>query len=374
MLTLLRLATNFEASSTGNGSVLLPRTSRSACRLATGRSALFHLIGRLPESYARTVLLPSYIAEGVVKPFAVSGYELRYYRLTPDLEPDASDVAALLRDQLEPVVFVLIHYFGKPSASPELISMLRRAGALIVSDCAHAPLSRTEDGMPLGELGDIALYSLNKLLPVSDGAILLSLTPEIDLALDENCLPSLPLPAIEAYGRHLLACRGLFEASDPESAAGYLGEIEAGYEKYYAYINDDLAPHRQSPESRYIESIFPYSEVAKVRRSHAIRLQSVIASNCVLQPLWQKLPDNMVPFAFPVRVPAPRREAIQQQLFENGVMASTLCDKWDFVPRELVNRFEVEIEFLQEHLLLPVSEFISEGDAARLESVIKHLH
>jgi hypothetical protein len=36
-----------------------------------------------------------------------------------------------------------------------------------------------------------------------------------------------------------------------------------------------------------------------------------------------------------------------------------LQDKWDFVPAESAAQFAVETAFLREHVLIPVSEFIT---------------
>lgn len=332
------------------------------------------MINRLPEAYSKTVLLPCYIAEGVVEPFSAAGYELRFYRLTSELYPDESDVDRLLQSISAPPVFILLHYFGRPSSSPRLLSKLRQTGALIVSDCAHAPLSRTVEGLPLGEIGDVALYSLNKLVPVCDGAILSSLTSKVDVALDEEILPQLPDAAIQAYDRHLLACRQLFDEPDPSSATKHLKQIEEGYEEYYRFINGDLTPYRQSNASRDVERSFPYDAVAKIRRKNAIRVERAIYSHEIFKPLWGSLEENVVPFAFPVRVPAAQRDAVQLELFDNGVMASTLFDKWDFVPREAEAHFAIETAFLQEHLLLPVSEFMTDEDVVVLENAIKNIH
>ena len=63
----------------------LPDAGATACRLATGRSVLLYLIHRLPPSCARTVLLPAYVAEGVIQPVRVAGFEIVFYRLQPDL-------------------------------------------------------------------------------------------------------------------------------------------------------------------------------------------------------------------------------------------------------------------------------------------------
>ena len=374
MLTLLRMATEFAKRADQTDGILLPGAANSSCRLATGRSALLHLIGRLPVDYAKTVLLPCYVAEGVIKPFRVAGFDLQFYRLGTDLQPDESDVAELLEVVPTPPVFMLIHYFGYPSASPSLLAMLRQAGALVVSDCAHAPLTRTESGIPLGEIGDIALYSLNKLIPVCDGAVLSSMKSEVEVSLEEATLPGLPAATIQAYVRHLEACRLLFDAPSPASAVEYFGAIEAGYEAYYQFINDDLSPRQQSPASRYIESRFPFAEAARLRQRHGCRLHQALIAHPFIRPLWAAMPSQVVPFGIAVTIAGERRNEIQQRLIASDVLASTLVDKWDFMPRKGKTRFLVERAFLREHLLLPVSELMSDDDTDQLINVIQRIH
>ena len=374
MLTLLRLATEFDERASEPDGISLPAGVCSTCRLVTGRSALFHLISRLPTGYPKTVLLPCYVPEGVIQPFRTAGFDLRFYRLGADLQPDKGDVAELLRDAPTPTVFMLIHYFGYPSACPALLAMLRQAGALVVSDCAHAPLTRTDAGIPLGEIGDVALYSLNKFIPVCDGAILLSMTPRVDVALDEEALPELPAATVEVYTQHLQACRRLFDAPSPDRAAEHLDIISSSYENYYKFINDDLAPRRQSLESRRIEACFPFAEAAMTRRRHGAWVTQTLAANPLLRPLWPVLPAQVVPFGIPVTVANHRRDDVQCRLFEDGVLASTLVDKWDFVPRQHELHFAVELAFLRDHLLLPVSEFMSDDDVTRLIDVLNRIH
>jgi len=374
VLTLLRLATDYSERDVAADGVLLPAAPTSSCRLATGRSALFHLIDRLPAGYGRTVLLPSYVAEGVIQPFRAAGFALRFYRLGAALQPDEDHVGELLGDLPEPPVFMLLHYFGYPTAAPSLLALLRQAGPLVVSDCAHAPLTRTEDGTALGELGDVALYSLNKLIPVCDGSILASLTPRVDLGLDEAALPDLPAATIEAYAAHLACCRRLFDAPSVARAAEQLEPIGAGYEAYYQFINTDLSPRRQSTASRRIEARFPFAEAARLRRRHGARVHQALAGHPLIRLLWPDLPGQVVPFGVAVTVADQRRDEVQRRLFDNNVLASTLVDKWDFVPREEAARFPIERAFLRDHLLLPVSEFLSDDDTGRLIDALHRIH
>ncbi len=373
MLTLLRMETNFSAPVDGAGGLPLPAFARSVCRLATGRSALFHLIARLPTPHARTVLMPCYIAEGVIGPFRAADFNVRFYRLNADLTPNEADVAAILDETLGRAVFMLIHYFGFSSASKALLDMLHDHRAIVVSDCAHALLSTTEDGISLAELGDVALYSLNKFLPIADGAILLSLANDIDIAIAEERLPELPKPALAHFKRHLAECRELFMCSSASGAAKMIDALSDSYEAYYALINTDLRPYRQSDESRWIEAAYSFQNCAKVRWSHALRLYGELSSPA-FNFVHATLPEGTVPFGIPARVPRQRRAELLETLSDRGILLSTLVDKWDFVPQESVGHFSVETDFLAEHVLIPVSEFLSEADMSRIITEINNIH
>lgn len=355
MLTLFRHAV--EAAS-GSEGFPLPRPHASLCRLATGRSALLHLIQRLPPSCAKAVLLPAYVAEGVIQPFRAAGFEIVFYRLQPDLSPDAEDVAALLRQAGGQAVVVLVHYFGFSVRSEVLASVLARHDAIVVDDLAHAPFTRADDKRLLGEAADLALYSLNKFLPVVDGAILFSRRADIDVALDEPVLPELPENAQAAYRSHLHAAEELVACGDPAQARQWLQTLGESYERYYAVINTDLAPHAQSAASRQVEAAFPYRQLIEQRQANSRILYQGLKSDAFAL-VYPALPPGVAPFCIPARVPAARRDEILEQLFARGIVLSTLQDKWDFIPEGRQAHFTVEAAFLQEHVLIPVSEFIS---------------
>lgn len=355
MLTLFRHAA--EAAPAAQENFPLPDAGASACRLATGRSALLHLIHRLPASCTNTVLLPTYVAEGVIQPFREAGFEIAFYRLQPDLSPQVEDVAALLQRADGQAVFVLIHYFGFSACSEALSSVLMHYDAIVVDDLAHAPFTAGVNGRLLGEGAEVALYSLNKFLPVVDGAILLSRHPDIDVAIDEMGLLELPQAAQAAYREHLQAAAEL-AASRPDVAQPLLPALEETYERYYAVINGDLSPHRQSAASRQLESTFPYRQLIEQRQAHSRVLYQELKSPS-FELVYPTLPDGVVPFCIPARVPADRRGEILEQLFARGILLSTLQDKWDFIPAGREAHFPVETAFLREHVLIPVSEFIS---------------
>jgi hypothetical protein len=354
MLTLFRHAAD---TATGDEGFPLPVHPASLCRLATGRSALLHLIHRLPPSCTRKVLLPAYVAEGVIQPFRGAGFEILFYRLQRDLSPMVEDVVALLQQANGQAVVVLIHYFGFPARSETLSSVLMQHDAIVVDDLAHAPFTAGANGRLLGEGAELALYSLNKFLPVVDGAILLSRRTEIDVSVDEGALPELPESAQAAYREHLQAATALAVA-EPQEAQPWLQALGETYEGYYAVINSDLSPHRQSTASRQAEDVFPYRQLIAQRQANSRILYDGLKSS-VFELVYPELPDGVVPFCIPARVSAERRGEILEQLFARGILLSTLQDKWDFIPADNKAHFAVETAFLREHVLIPVSEFIS---------------
>jgi dTDP-4-amino-4,6-dideoxygalactose transaminase len=328
--------------------------------LATGRSAIAHLIARLPAGHGNSVLLPCYVAEGVIRPFHAAGWNILHYRLRADLSPVVGDVASLLSQASAPSVFVRIHYFGFPVVSPELDAVLKQHNTLVLDDLAHAPFAVNPDGQPVLQRAQVSLLSLNKFLPVTDGAILISNRADLDVSVDESALPELPPAALSAYEAHLRAARNLFQDSEVERAQSALQTLGESYEAYYAIINSDFRPHRQSAASLRLEQAFPVGEL-KERRARNTRILYNALENPTFSLVYPEARADVVPFCVPARVPAARREAIRAELFERGIVLSTLQDKWDFIPVDRRRHFAVESAYLDEHVLIPVSEYITAG-------------
>lgn len=358
MLTMLRIASHGDAPGDKPSPMAMPAGVTSMCHLATGRSALHHLIDRLEDAKAATVLMPCYVAEGVIKPFSAAGLRIEFYRLNADLSPNVDDVRTLLERTDGSFIFVLVHFFGFPAYVNGLNELLVHHRALLIEDCAHALMSMSEGGRPLAENTGIALYSLNKFLPVTDGAILVSRTAAIDVSLDVEAFPELPGQAQEAYTRHLAACRDLFECADPARARVILSEIGASYEEYYAIINGDLSVRRQSKASRAFAERFSFDACAQRRRENARYVYAHLNSESV-KLVHEVLPSGVVPFGLPARVPSGRRAEVLDALFDRGILLSTLQDKWTFVPDDRRDFFQFEASFLNDHVLIPVSEFIT---------------
>lgn len=141
------------------------------------RSAFKALLQAVRFPPAGTVLLPSYIGwspregSGVFDPVAELGLPHRFYRMDDRLVIDLDHLRRCLAVG-DVTLLVIIHYFGYVDPGyREAVALAREHGVLVLEDEAHALLTDLVGGAA-GRLGDAAIFSLHKMLPVESGGML----------------------------------------------------------------------------------------------------------------------------------------------------------------------------------------------------------
>ena len=159
------------------------RFRRSTFGFKSARDAFRSLLSAWDVTSDDSILLPSFIGwsvregSGVFDPVASIGAEPIFYRMNENLFIDVEDVQRKIRER-SPRVLVLIHYFGYPDPNAvALAAYAREHGVLVLEDEAHAMLSDLVGGA-CGRAGDAVIFSLHKMLPFSEGGVLL-LNPSI---------------------------------------------------------------------------------------------------------------------------------------------------------------------------------------------------
>lgn len=124
-----------------------------------------------------TVLLPAFIGwsaregSGVFDPVAELGLPYRFYRLDGCLAIDLEHLRLLLAAGGVRAL-VIIHYFGYVDPGyREAVALARAYGVSVLEDEAHALYTDLVGGIS-GRLGDAAIFSLHKMLPVERGGLL----------------------------------------------------------------------------------------------------------------------------------------------------------------------------------------------------------
>jgi len=103
-----------------------------------------------------------------------AGLRIRFFDVTEALEPDPAELERALRPSVR--ALYLIHYLGFPQDIVRWRSWCDERGLLLFEDAAQAWLA-TRDGIPVGSLGDLAIYCLYKTIGVPDGAAMISRHP-----------------------------------------------------------------------------------------------------------------------------------------------------------------------------------------------------
>lgn len=305
----------------------------SACWAATGRSLIAHLIARCDP---KTIILPDYAPEGVTVPVQKSGVPVRFYGLGDDLQAVPDRMHPLL-DTADRPLMILIHNFGFPQTFAGTIAhYTKQKGGFVLEDCAQALLGSASEVRH----GDFALYSINKWLPVVDGAMLKSRRPEVDVG--APAIEPLPTRAVRAYSEHLGWNATTAGAADTLAARSYGRSSELSYMDYYAVVRD-LLMLRQPIEGRAALDRMDARAMSRVRIDNAAWLYRHMPHSV----RWRMPPVNAVPWCYPILLDdAQTADELAAALLERGIVASRQCDLWS----------RGDSSFPARHLLLPIGE------------------
>jgi dTDP-4-amino-4,6-dideoxygalactose transaminase len=217
------------------------------------RTAFTAYLRSLDFSHGEAVLLPAFIGwsaqegSGVFDPIAQLGLNHGFYAMDEHLNIDLDSLERAFTERTVRL-FVIIHYFGYVDPHyRQAVAIARRHGALVLEDEAHALYTDLVCGLA-GRLGDAAIFSLHKMLPVSGGGL---------LCLNGNPSGAGPTSgekppyAVMDYDLYSIAQRRV------ENAVA----LEAQLREY----PDDVIPLRPAPRAGEVPQTFPVV-IRRVRR------------------------------------------------------------------------------------------------------------
>lgn len=114
-------------------------------------------------------LMPAYNCGSEVDPFVHYGLRVLFYRVDVGGRMDIDDITRRLTARTR--IIYVTHYFGWPHDVTRLLALCAERNIRLVEDCALSLFSRPQVH-PIGVLGDAAIYSFRKTLPVPDGGAL----------------------------------------------------------------------------------------------------------------------------------------------------------------------------------------------------------
>ncbi len=292
--------------------------------VTSARVAIALALQRLGVGPGDRVLVPAYHCLSMVEPIVFCGAEPCFFALTPALGVPLDALAA--RDLSGVRALLVTHYFGFPQAMEAICAFARSRGIAVVEDCAHAVFGHA-DGRPIGSWGDYAAVSLMKFFPVYDGGCLASAVhPLDDLDLQspsgrfeakallnsiERGLRYRRFPGMQAAAQTTLMVkdamwRGFkrlragrdsvpFAYHDPAASEGVNGLDPAWLDRRMSFASQQLVEH------------LPVARIVALRRRNYLRLDAALRDLPDAHPLFDRLPDGVVPYVFPLWVGRPDR-------------------------------------------------------------------
>ena len=276
-----------------------------------GRYGIYLITQLLNIGAGDEVLVPSYNCGAEVDPFVWAGAKVIFYRVDKKATIDTEDI--LRRVTPATKLIYVSHFFGWPQELSDLAKWCKERKLFLVEDCALCLFSKGPHNS-IGCVGDAAIYSFVKTLPVPDGGALVLKNREIrnrtTFFRPPRCrnifLNSLPLLKRWVMHKNRLLQRCAF--------AHYL--INRSWKRRPFYKNQKI--EREMPKSNYfdpqkinwslsrlskgiINKADP-SKIVETRRRNYLHLYSFLRNTSSIKLLFDDLPDGVCPQSFPVIV------------------------------------------------------------------------
>lgn len=337
------------------------------------RNAIYHSLKLLHIEPGSHVLVPSYICRAAIDPLIAYGADVEFYAVKRDCSIDLPD----LERRITPLTraLVIVHYFGFPQPLAHLRRLCDERRLALIEDCAHV-LSGETEGIAMGTVGDAAVFSWRKFLPIYDGAELMINRPKSNAKID--CTKESSLFTLRVAANMLDASLG--RTSNPLLKAVY-GGIRLGETTFRKLTHRRLrnAPMLQAeanaiffdlesvnwPMCRLSRWTMRHSNVPKIvtiRRRNYNMLLDELSSSKHIRPLFPDLPLSVCPWVCPVVFTD--SDSAHTFLRGEGIPAAT----WGGVRHPLVTRGRfTDSDFLYDNLVfLPVHQCLQRQDILRI--------
>lgn len=338
---------------------------------SSGRSLVNALINELNFNEKDKVLLPSYSPEGITAPFKKNRIEIIYYKLNKNLEPDKNFIKKKIYNIKNIKLFVKIHNMGFYKNDKTLLKILKLNKIFILEDLAQSCSTQNIKINKFDYGKSFYLFSLNKILPVTDGAFLTSNNSDIvnTINLKKRLKPN--YKSISYYSKHINNNNKIADSLSISRVRNYINKSNEYYDKYYKLIKNDFALREISTNTLNILLRIDMNNLFKQRIENYDFLVSQIKSS-----KFQLLKDtnsSIAPMALPLIVKGSRLK-LYNKLFKNYVLAAVQKDRWNFNYINLFkNTFKNEFNYINNHLLITVDEGYNKNDMNNIINILNNI-
>jgi perosamine synthetase len=354
------------------------RNGRPFYYLFLARNGIYHGLTALGLKAGENVLVPAYHCAALVEPILRHGSEVKFYDVNMDLTPNFDDINGKIDRNTRAIL--VVHYFGFPQPIRKFTELCQARGLYLIEDCAHVLAGETDEGVGLGDSGDISIFSWRKFLPLYDGGQLLINNPQVkvnvpwetgglllSLKIVKNTIDRLCADHAGGWLRCLSWPGQLFSMLARRCTASNSGGRRAvNINSYETEFDPSCVNIRMSSISKAILKRAKISEIVEKRRRNYERLVNTVQSVAGVSSLYSRLPKNVCPWVFPLVIHGIKDA--QLRLRARGIPAST----WGGVihPSLVLEQFP-SARFLYGNLVfLPTHQSLEERDLRSMTEIL----
>lgn len=303
----------------------------------SGRAAIYQALQITNLPAGSLVLVPTYHCPTMVAPAIALGLDCAFYPLGSDGLPELSAIPYALASKAK--VMLVAHLFGVGQSLASIRTWCNEHDILLIEDCAHTLFGSAGD-RPVGAWGDYAVASLSKFLPVPEGGLLASNSRSLpELALNPPGIGAQLKGAFDVlqhatehgrmlgFGSAIRAVRALrpksLDSAEPHDPT------RPGTPDYLEAC--DLVRRNQAPLllTRLLSRL-PLESVVSRRRANFLKYLASFGDLDGAHPLVTDLPDDCVPYVFPLWINDADR--IYHALRDAGAPVFKWDDLWPGTP------------------------------------------
>ena len=260
----------------------------SASYAGYGRYALLNLFRLLGFGSGDKILLPAYICDVVLLPFAELGIEPVYYAVSDDFRVDWDTVRAVPGTR----AIITVNYFGFSNDYPAIEFFAEQYGLTWINDNAHG-FAGCHGDTPLERFGDVGITSFRKVIPALNGARVMfnsqrsaALQPEFD----RLCSGGGREPRTRYIAGTLLRGLGITLRRLPD------------FSDIAAFADNDMRRYRIDQLSLALLAMSDEARIRERRRALYLAMESFLArSNCsCVRVIPNLLQEGNSPLVLPV--------------------------------------------------------------------------
>ncbi|OGR28070.1 MAG: hypothetical protein A2277_14830 [Desulfobacterales bacterium RIFOXYA12_FULL_46_15] len=297
--------------------------SKSNIYSHSGRYAFSQALEIIDIDPQCSVLIPSYHCLSMIAPVFWTGADIQFYKLKKDLSIDVVDIENKISPSTRAVV--VVHYFGFPQNLSRVMEICKKYNISLIEDCAHAFFG-TMGAKKIGGSGDFAIASLKKFFPVADGGVLavkgnmdkkpyqtsLKIVTQLKYMINllEESVLNKRLESIKIIFEVFRKLRHQRQHSDEKELVDFDREL-SDFLKIQSWFDPDQKTKKISRLSKYIVENSNIGRICTMRRENFSYLLKHFNRLKPVTPLYSTLPQNIVPYMFPLVLKNPDTDFIK---------------------------------------------------------------